>query len=182
MMFAFFMQQACLVILLLGQLAQAALPTPGYDNDQWVIAATDGIGGIYRKAGDSLDNDDIAQLAKAATIQARQIARDAGKTEVLSFAVYINAESDLVLGASGASTGKHAEFVVQAICNREKIPFEGGKIVTWNFTNKKFIEACVKCRPLLANNGSIEDMYRDFGIYRDRRRSTIDGVASDSGL
>jgi len=177
-MFATFLQQATLVILLLGQLTLGALPAKQYEG-RYVTLSDNGVGGVYPGAGTSLENSEIAQLAKDAMLDARAVAREAGKSDVNTLAVYINPEGDLILAGSGASTGKDAEANVLALCTEQGLPFEGGRIVSWNFTYKYFIRACADCSVILATYGNIEDMFRDFRQYDGRRRSITDKAALD---
>ncbi|KAG4427626.1 hypothetical protein IFR05_016891 [Cadophora sp. M221] len=117
-MFATFSQQAALVILLLGQLTLGALPAKQYDG-RYVTLSDNGVGGTYPGAGVSITDPEIAQLVKDAMLDARAIAREAGKTEDKTLAVYINPQGDLILGGSGASTGKDAEANILAICTEQ---------------------------------------------------------------
>ncbi|KAG4427096.1 hypothetical protein IFR05_017421, partial [Cadophora sp. M221] len=102
-MFTTFLPRALLVILLLGQLTLGALPAKQY-NGRYVVLSDNGVGGTYPGAGADITNDEIAQLAQDAMLEARSIARAAGKPEPRTFAVYINPQGDLILGGSGVGT------------------------------------------------------------------------------
>jgi hypothetical protein len=177
-MFATFLQQAALVTLLLGQLTLGAVPAKQYDG-RYVTLSDNGIGGTYPGAGVSITNPEIAQLAKDAMLDARAVAREARKPEPKTLAVYINPQGDLILGGSGGGTSRDAEANILAICAEQGLPFEGGRIVSWNFTFKYFIPACADCQVILLAHGEIKDMIEDFRQYRDRRRSVIDKAAWD---
>jgi hypothetical protein len=165
-------QRVALVTLLLYQPILGAIPAPEH-NRRYVIARDDGVGAIYLGAGAGMTDDEIAEVAIIASGDARVVAHDAGKPLLVLTAVYINPNNDLIIGTSGAGTGKHAEFVIKAICAEQGLEFEGGKIASRNWETGKFQRACAKCKQLLKENGEIDDICLEMRA-TGRRRSTSD--------
>jgi len=60
----------------------------------------------------------------------RVVAREAGKSDVNTLAVYINLEGDLILTRSGALTSKDTEANILALYTEQGLPFKGGRIVS----------------------------------------------------
>jgi hypothetical protein len=187
-MFVSLLHQAWLVILLLGQLTYAAIPIPMYPQGKYVALLAGGvIGGFYEGAGAGLTDAEFAQLAKNAMIDAITTAQRWNKLQPKTVAVYINENNDIIIGASGGGTGKHAEYNVQQICSDKNTPFNGGRIVSWNNTSRRFIPACKEeannsfnpfCERLLQEHGGIQDQQALFQQSYPRR-SVDNKVAMD---
>jgi hypothetical protein len=167
-MFATFLQQAALVILILGQLTLGESVPKKYGG-RYVTLGENGIGGTYLGWGTDLSDPDIAQLAKDAMLDARAVANEAGKSPPSTLAIYINPRGDLILaGSGGAGPGaprRDAEVNVLANCAEQGLSFHGGKIISWNFQFKYFIQACENCRIILMDHGHIQDTYLSFQQY-----------------
>ena len=114
--------------------------------------------GVYQGAGRGIKSREVVQLIVEAGLEGRALARARGLPVPETFAVYLNTQGDLVISSSGAGTGLHAEDNVQATCLQQGIPFQGGRIVNYNFENRYFIPSCDECKIILEEHGPIRDM------------------------